>query len=136
MSKADKMLLKEGYKLKYEDEYEIKYEYHSRGLGDSFYFILCFCKKAKIYFHKDIDCNSIGVNIGLHKAINKKCEELRMDLKKELEKNKDYKDEFDIIFKDTLIFIFTIISIPIYVILQVILLIPMKIIYWIVRRFR
>lgn len=45
-------------------------------------------------------------------------------------------DEFNNIYKDALIFIFLIFTIPIWVILQVILLIPIKIIYWIVRRFR
>ena len=42
----------------------------------------------------------------------------------------------DEIFKDVLRFIFPIFAVPIYVILQIILLIPVKIIYWIVRRFR
>lgn len=42
----------------------------------------------------------------------------------------------DEIFKDVLHFIFLIFAVPIYVILQIILLIPVKIIYWIVRRFK
>ena len=51
----------------------------------------------------------------------------------EEEKNNLSEDE---IFKDVLRFIFSIFAVPIYVILQIILLIPVKIIYWIVRRFR
>ena len=75
--KADEMLKNIGYKKIYDDEYEIKYEYKETELGDTFNFILLFAKKGKIFFHKDRECNVIGINIELLQAINEKCKELR-----------------------------------------------------------
>ena len=75
---ADEMFEELGYEKKFEDEYEINYEYDKFELGDRFYFILLFAKKAKIIFHKDTECNVIGIEINLLQAINKKCKELRL----------------------------------------------------------
>ena len=61
---ADEMLLEEGYKFIYENEYEIKYENNVILLGDHFDFILLFCKKTKIYFHKDNQEKAIGISKG------------------------------------------------------------------------
>lgn len=76
MRTADEMLKEYGYYKKYEDEYEIKYEYEATELGDTFNFILLFAKKRKILFHKDRDCNAIGINIELLQAIYEKVKEL------------------------------------------------------------
>ena len=73
---ADEMFEEKNYIKSYEDKYEIKYIYESIELGDTFNFILLFVKKSKIIFHKDIDCNVIGIDIELLQAINKKCLEL------------------------------------------------------------
>lgn len=74
---ADEMLLNEGYELMYEDDYEIKYEYNSKELGDTFNFVLLFAKKAKMYWHKDNNGYSIGITAKLNKAINEKVKELK-----------------------------------------------------------
>ena len=74
--KADEMFEKLKYKKIYDDEYEIKYEYKETELGDTFNFILLFAKKGKNFFHKDRECNVIGINIELLQAINEKCKEL------------------------------------------------------------
>jgi hypothetical protein len=79
MSEADDLLLQQDYVKKYEDEYEIRYESNTAVMGESFNFILLFAKKAKMFFHKDKDCNSIGIDMKLLKAITLKCVELRLD---------------------------------------------------------
>ena len=79
MSKADELLLKQDYVKKYEDEYEVKYESNTTVMGESFNFILLFAKKAKMIFHKDIDGNSIGIDLKLLEAINEKVKELRLN---------------------------------------------------------
>lgn len=77
MSKADEMFKELGYEKKFEDEYEIKYKYETVQLGDTFCFILQFMKKAEIIYHRDTDCNSIGIDIDLLQAINEKVKELK-----------------------------------------------------------
>lgn len=79
MSEADELLLQQDYEKKYEDEYEVKYESNTTVMGETFNFILLFAKKAKMFFHKDKDGNSIGIGMKLLEAITLKCVELRLD---------------------------------------------------------
>lgn len=73
---ADEMFKELGYKKVYENDVEISYQHKIRLLGDDFDFELLFCKIPKIFFHKDKRRVSIGIEVELLKAINKKVEEL------------------------------------------------------------
>ena len=73
---ADEMFEELGYKKVYENDVEILYQHKIRLLGDDFDFELLFCKIPKIFFHKDKRKVSIGIEVELLKAINKKVEEL------------------------------------------------------------
>lgn len=76
MKTADEMLLSLGYEKKYENEYEIRYEYDEILLGDKFIFTLLFAKKSNMFFHKSDACNAIGISAELLQAIYKKCKEM------------------------------------------------------------
>lgn len=74
---ADKMFEELGYKKVYENDVEILYQHKSRILGDDFEFELLFCKIPKMFFHRGIERHvSMGIEVELLKAINKKVEEL------------------------------------------------------------
>lgn len=92
---ADEMFEELGYMKRNESKDEVKYCYNETLMGDSFVHTLLISKISKNFFCIDeIEGHCIGIGIDLLKAINEKCKELRMDLKREWKEIKGYEGKY------------------------------------------